>query len=196
MLFYAINAALESKIFDRIVVSTDGVEIQHLAKNLGAECESLRPAELSDDFATTLDVISFEVRNLGLKNDDIICCIYPTVPLLKAQSLRAGLHNLKKGAYCFSACAFNANPLRGFYIKNEQLHLLKDEFMDARSQDLEKIYYDCGQFYFGYGSEFLAKKPIFSADSNLIILPEIAVCDINNEDDWKIAEIKYKICMQ
>ena len=87
---YAINVAKESKIFDRIIVSTNSNEIKDIALQFGAEVPSLRPDNLSDDFTTTLDVISYEVKNLNLKSDDIVCCIYPTTPLLNpiAKSLK------------------------------------------------------------------------------------------------------------
>lgn len=194
---YAINIAKESKIFDRIIVSTNSKEIKDIALQFGAEVPSLRPNNLSDDFTTTLDVISYEVKNLNLKSDDIVCCIYPTTPLLNPMFLQNGLKNLKKNAYCFSACAFNANPLRGFYIKNGKLQLFDKSFINSRTQDMETIYFDAGQFYFGYAKNFADKKSIFSEDSTLIILPEINVADINTQDDWEIAEIKYKIlCKQ
>lgn len=194
---YAIKTAIESKIFDRIIVSTNSNKIKNIAIESGAEVPSLRPNNLSDDFTTTLDVISYEVKNLGLSDDDIVCCIYPTTPLLDSRFLKAGLKKLKKDSYCFSACAFNSNPLRGFYIRDERLHLLNKNFINCRTQDIENIYFDAGAFYFGYVKSFADKKPIFSEDSTLIILPEINVADINTQNDWKIAEMKYKIiCKQ
>lgn len=194
---YAINTAKESNIFDRIIVSTNSIEIKDIAIKFGAEVPSIRPNKLSDDFATTLDVMSYEVKNLNLNDNDIVCCIYPTTPLLNPSFLKSGLERLKKNSYCFSACAFNSNPLRGFYIKNEKLFLFDKNFINSRSQDMETMYFDAGQFYFGYANSFANKKSIFSEDSTLIILPEINVADINTQDDWEIAEIKYKIlCRQ
>lgn len=194
---YSIGAAIESSIFDRIIVSTNSDEIKKIAIEFGAEVPSMRPNHLSCDFATTLDVISYEVENLKLKDDDIVCCIYPTAPLLKPDFLKLGLKNMKRDSYCFSACAFNSNPLRGFYIKDEKLCLFDKNFTNTRSQDMEMMYFDAGQFYFGYAKNFVTKKSIFSEDSTLVILPEINVTDINTQDDWEIAEIKYKIlCKQ
>ena len=194
---YAINTAIESKIFDRIIVSTNSQKIKNIAIESGAEVPSLRPENLSDDFATTLDVMSYEVKNLGLFDDDIVCCIYPTTPLLDSSFLQAGLKKLKKDSYCFSAGVFHSNPLRGFYIKDEKLHLLNKNFINYKTQDLENIYFDAGAFYFGYAKSFADKKPIFSEDSTLIVLPEMNVADINTQNDWEIAEMKYKIlCRQ
>lgn len=194
---YAIDCAIDSDIFDRVIVSTDTKEIMDVALHYGAEVPSLRSEHLSDDFATTLDVMSYEVEKLRLNNDDIVCCLYPTTPLLKPEVLKLGLEKLTRDSYCFSACAFNSNPLRGFFIKNNRLLLLDDRFEFSRTQDMDVMYYDAGQFYFGYASSFANKKSIFSEDSTLVVLPEINVVDINTNDDWEIAEIKYKIvCKQ
>lgn len=194
---YAIDCAIDSDIFDRVIVSTDTKEIMDVALHYGAEVPSLRSEHLSDDFATTLDVMSYEVEKLRLNNDDIVCCLYPTTPLLKPEFLKLGLEKLTRDSYCFSACAFNSNPLRGFFIKNNRLLLLDDRFEFSRTQDMDVMYYDAGQFYFGYASSFANKKSIFSEDSTLVVLPEINVLDINTNDDWEIAEIKYKIvCKQ
>lgn len=194
---YAIDCAIDSDIFDRVIVSTDTKEIMDVALHYGAEVPSLRSEHLSDDFATTLDVMSYEVEKLRLNNDDIVCCLYPTTPLLKPEFLKLGLEKLTRDSYCFSACAFNSNPLRGFFIKNNRLLLLDDRFEFSRTQDMDVMYYDAGQFYFGYASSFANKKSIFSEDSTLVVLPEINVVDINTNDDWEIAEIKYKIvCKQ
>ncbi len=194
---YAINTAIKSNIFDRVIVSTNSNEIKDIAIKFGAEVPSLRPDNLSNDFTTTLDVISYEVKNLNLDDNDVVCCIYPTTPLLEPVFLKNGLKKLKKNSYCFSACAFRSNPLRGFYIKDEKLQLFDKKFINYRSQDMETMYFDAGQFYFGYAKNFANKKSIFSEDSTLIILPEINTVDINTQDDWEIAEIKYKIlCKQ
>lgn len=194
---YAIDCAIDSDIFDRVIVSTDTKEIMDVALHYGAEVPSLRSEHLSDDFAATLDVMSYEVEKLRLNNDDIVCCLYPTTPLLKPEFLKLGLEKLTRDSYCFSACAFNSNPLRGFFIKNNRLLLLDDRFEFSRTQDMDVMYYDAGQFYFGYASSFANKKSIFSEDSTLVVLPEINVVDINTNDDWEIAEIKYKIvCKQ
>ena len=71
--------------------------------------------------------------------------------------------------------------------------MLAGRFELSRSQDLETLYYDAGQFYFGVAENFLAKKPIFSEDSRIIKIPQIFVADINTSEDWEIAELKYKI---
>lgn len=194
ILSYAIDVAKESKIFDKIIVSTDCAEIQSIALSFGADSPYLRES-FSDDFATTLDVLAYELKRLNVEKNDSICCIYPCSPLLKVEFLKKGFEKFLQNpkSYIFSACEYNVNPLRSFFIKDDKIQMLADEFAKSRSQDLEALYYDAGQFYFGVAENFLSKKPIFSADSRIVKIPQIFVADINTSEDWEIAELKYKI---
>lgn len=193
---YAIKLALESNIFDKVFVSTDNKNISDLSIKYGASIKSLRPKYLSNDFSTTIDVIKYEIQNLNINNNDIVCCIYPTTPLLKCEFLKQGLDKLDRKSFCFSACKFESNPLRGFFVRNEKIILLDNKLENARSQDLESIYYDAGQFYYGYADTFLDKKGIFIEDSKIVLIPSYLVTDINTQEDWDYAELKYKICNQ
>lgn len=210
---YAIACARGCGAFERVVVSTDSEAIARVARGFGAEVLALREAKFSDDYATTLDVMSYEVARLGLDSHDIVCCLYATTPLLAQETLRAALENIPQNAYTFAACAFSANPLRGFFIKNHKIHLLSHAFGGAfggalaeslggdltlaRSQDLECVYYDAGQFYVGFAGVWAARRSIFAEDSRPFVLDEMRVSDINTPQDWAIAEIKYKIlCAQ
>lgn len=194
MLSYAINTAKEAKIFDEIIISTDCTKTCKIAESFGIKVPKLRE-KYNDDFASTIDVLAYEAKRLGLKNDDCICCIYPCVPLLQSKFLKDGfdvfLNNQK--SYIFSACEYSANPLRSFFVKNNKIQMLAQNFVESRSQDLDKLYYDAGQFYFGSAENFLTKKPIFSKDSMIILIPQIFVIDINTTQDWEIAELKYHI---
>ena len=194
ILAYAISAAKNARIFDKIIVSTDSAEIQAIAEDLGADSPHLRE-KYSDDFATTIEVLVYEAEYLGLQKNDSICCIYPCSPLLQSEFLKKGFEKFlqNQNSYIFSACEYNSNPLRSFFIKDDKIQMLAEQFELSRSQDLEKLYYDAGQFYFGSVENFLAKKPIFSKDSMIVKIPQIYVVDINTNEDWEIAELKYKI---
>lgn len=191
---YALETAQEARIFDRVIVSTDSREIMRIAQDFGAEVPFLRE-KYSDDFATTIEVLAYEAARLGLKKSDSICCIYPCTPLLKSKFLKKGFEAFlqNQNSYIFSACEYSANPLRSFFIKDDKIQMLTQRFELSRSQDLESLYYDAGQFYFGSAENFLSKKPIFSTDSRIIKIPQIYAIDINTSEDWAIAELKYKI---
>lgn len=191
---YSIKVAQDSRIFDKIIVSTDSTEIAQVAMDFGAEVPHLRES-FCDDFATILEVLAYEANRLNLQKNDNICCIYPTAPLLKVDFFKKGFEKFLQNpkSYIFSACEYNSNPLRSFFVRDDKIQMLAGKFEFSRSQDLEILYYDAGQFYFGVAENFLAKKPIFSEDSRIIKIPQIFVADINTSEDWEIAELKYKI---
>ncbi|PQP33640.1 pseudaminic acid cytidylyltransferase, partial [Desulfobacteraceae bacterium SEEP-SAG9] len=83
---YSIETAIRTKLFDRIIVSTDSNEIAEVASEYDAETPFLRPAELSDDYATTASVILHSLEWLGKNNVEVthLCCIYGTAPMIRA----------------------------------------------------------------------------------------------------------------
>lgn len=219
ILSYPITCALESGLFDEIVVSTDSEEIAEVANTFGAQTPFLRPAHLSDDFASTLSVIAHAARELKLKSQDIVCCIYPTTPLLQAHILQNafGLLQAQKSAqYVFSALRFSHNPLRGFRLEssapqetrafapqkegiltpqariNGFVKPLETKFQNTRTQDLEALFYDAGQFYFGRAGAFLEELPIFAPHSLGVELDFFDAQDIDMPADWELAEFKYR----
>ena len=192
---YSIRTAKESGIFDSIVVSSDDEEILEISRKCGVDT-IVRPCELSGDEVATLPVISHSVLSLGLKEKDLVCCIYPTAPLLEVsyilQALDALLKNPSKN-YAFSVVEFDSSPFRGFEITDDVIKMLFPQYQLFRSQDLKKVYHDAGAFYFGFAQSFLEEKAIFSSDSIPIILPKMIVQDIDTLDDWHLAEIKYQL---
>lgn len=190
---YSILLALNSGVFDKVIVSSDDDEILDVAFQYGA-FGVRRPDSLSRDDTPTLPVIAHVIQELGLKSDDLVCCLYATAPLLEEeyflQGQRAMLDNQNKN-YAFSVAEFESSPLRGFTIQDEVISLLFPEYQLVRSQDLQKIYHDAGAFYWGYAKSFLEQKPIFNSHSIPIVLPRMMVQDIDTLDDWSLAEIKY-----
>ncbi len=197
---YSILAAQKSGIFDEIVVSTDSKEIASIADDYGAKVPFLRSERNSDDFATTTDVILEVVdkmRNLG-KNFDFVCCIYPTAPFVNAAILKEAFDILRStdANSVFPITAFSYPPQRAVVIDdNNYLKFLNKEYEFTRSQDLDKHYHDAGQFYFLRTATFLAEKGLVLSKTVPIIVDELKVQDIDNETDWRLAEMKYQIAL-
>ena len=80
---------------------------------------------------------------------------------------------------------------RGLIIENGYARMLWPENYSKRSQDLQDVYHDCGQFYFLNTQSLIKQKSLFPEKTMTIIVPETEVQDIDNESDWKIAELKY-----
>jgi len=197
ILCYSIEAALNSGVFDEVMVSTDSEEVEKLAKQYGASVPFLRSKKTSDDFATTADVI-LEVldgyKKLGYEFDKVFG-IYPTAPFVTAEKLKHAMELLieKNAKKVMPVTAFSAPPQRGYIMKGNFLAMKHPENANKRSQDLEKMYHDAGQFY-GYDTKaFLELKGQIWEDVVPLVMPESEVQDIDNEEDWKIAELKYKL---
>lgn len=192
---YSIEVALESGLFDEVMVSTDDQEIAELSKSLGASVPFFRSSRNSDDFATTADVISEvlnEYENMGVIFD-IGCCIYPTAPLISNASLLKS-HDLmisKKYTTVFPIAEFSYPILRSLKINDDTtLSMIWPEHLLTRSQDLPSAYHDAGQFYWFNTEKFRKEPKLVSSDTGFILLDPLEVQDIDNEMDWKIAELK------
>ncbi|MCR4599546.1 MAG: pseudaminic acid cytidylyltransferase [Acetatifactor sp.] len=194
---YSIEAALQSGIFDTVMVSTDDEEIAEIANQYGAEVPFLRSAEASNDHATTNDVL-LEVLDAYEKigqSYDFACCLYPTAPFVTAQKLQDAFAKLEASDAdtLIPVVAFSYPPKRGLLIRNERLVFEYPEYLDTRSQDLETSYHDVGQFYFFRVPNFKENKRLMVGNILPLEVPETEVQDIDNLTDWQIAEMKYRL---
>jgi pseudaminic acid cytidylyltransferase len=196
MIAYAIEAAQKSKLFDRIIVSTDDEEIALIARSHGAEVPFLRPASLSDDYTGTTAVVAHALQMLTKKNihPEFACCIYATVPFLTADSLIQGYEALLKSSaeFVFSVTTFPYPIFRALKRSDAGVEMVWPEFSATRSQDLIETYHDAGQFYWGKSASWLEQKKIFAHYSTPVILPRHLVQDIDTPEDWIRAELMYK----
>jgi len=197
VLAYSIEAASQSGLFDEIMVSTDDDEIAAIAKQYGAAVPFMLSTEASNDYATTTDVLLEVVeryRQLG-RSFTHICCIYPAAPFVTAEKLNRAFQMLRSsGADALvPVVSFSYPPLRGFTLQNERIRMKWPEHTFTRSQDLEPIYHDCGQFYFMRTDALLREKNMLCRETVPMHLTELEVQDIDNEVDWELAELKYEL---
>lgn len=197
MIAWSIQAAIQSKCFDRIIVSTDDTEIAQVAQAHGAEVPFVRPPELSDDHTGTIPVIAHAIEWLNAHGSlaSQVCCIYATAPFIQASDLQRGLDVLhSSGAdYAFSVTTYAFPIQRAIRITPEQrVQMFQPEHFTTRSQDLEEAWHDAGQFYWGKAQAWKAFKPLFSADAAPVALPRHRVQDIDTPEDWLRAEWLFK----
>lgn len=194
---YSIEAAIQSGLFEEVMVSTDDQEIAEISIRYGAKIPFLRSSEMSGDNATTIAVIrevETEYKNQLSKEFDLICCIYPTSPLIKVEYLSKGLNLLLENNYAsvFPVVAFGYPIWRSLEINSEgKAEMIWPEFQYSRSQDLKKVYHDAGGWY--WMNMHQIESSIFSNNSGCVLLSELEVQDIDNLSDWNLAEIKYKL---
>ena len=194
---YSIKAALESNLFDEVMVSTDDSKIAEIAKQYGANVPFMRSKKTSSDFATTAEVICeviLKYRETG-KNYDKVCCIYPTAPFVTAVRLKDAMKKLTtQHAECImTVVRFSFPPQRAYIIRDGILAYQFPENEKKRSQDLEPLYHDCGQFYICSVEELLKYQSMVLPNAIPYIMPEEEVQDIDTESDWNIAEMKYRV---
>lgn len=191
---YSIEAALSSGVFDEVMVSTDDETIASIARSFGAAVPFMRSAESANDYASTDDVIAEVLRTYeaGGTRFDRFCCIYPTAPFVTAEKLKNAMALLDQAESVMPVVAFSYPPQRGIILENGRIRRKYPEFLTARSQDLEKMYHDCGQFYACRTDAFFRDSTTDVDDLIPMIMPEMEVQDIDTEEDWAIAELKYR----
>lgn len=193
---YSIEAALNSRKFDEVMVSTDSQEIADIAVKHGAAVPFFRKKKTSGDFATTADVLNEVLDTYGQRKQyfELICCIYPTAPFITGEKLQVAVKRLEdSNAYSLvPVVRFGYPPQRAFTLQNGMLKYQHPEYEKARSQDLEPIYHDCGQFYLCKTEAFKRYGSLITPKTIPFIVPDEEVQDIDNDSDWNMAEIKYK----
>ncbi|MDE6319175.1 MAG: pseudaminic acid cytidylyltransferase [Lachnospiraceae bacterium] len=197
MLAYSVEAALGSGIFREVMVSTDDEEIARIARETGASVPFMRSDETANDFATTDDVLMEVLKNYEERGErfDYMACIYPTAPFVTAEKLREAMRLWieQGGSGVMPVVRYSFPPQRGMSVRDGKLVYCYPENAAKRSQDLEPVYHDSGQFYCYHVARYLACEGDLPDGYLPIIVPETEVQDIDNPSDWELAEMKYKM---
>ncbi len=197
MIAWSIEAAIESGLFDRVVVSTDDAEIAVIAEQYGAQVPFVRPTSLADDHTGTIPVVSHTIqwfRDQGLPPDQV-CCLYATAPFVRAVDIQRGLDLLTStnSDYAFSVTSYPFPIQRAIRLTPQgRVAMFNPELFNTRSQDLEEAYHDAGQFYWGRADAWVEGRLIFSTESAPVVLPRYRVQDIDTLEDWERAQWLFK----
>jgi len=197
ILAYSIEAALGAGVFDKVMVSTDDEEIARIAVRYGAEVPFYRSARTSGDLATTNDVLLEVLLEYGKHGEsfELACCIYPTAPFVTGDRLKEAVECLVESDAdtLIPVVAFSYPPQRAMLIREGRLVFEYPRYLDTRSQDLETHYHDAGQFYVFRTEPFQRSWRLMTGNILPFVLSELEVQDIDNETDWKLAEMKYRL---
>ena len=193
---YSIEAAIKSQMFETVMVSTDSEEIADIAKIYGADVPFMRSEETSNDYADTTDVLNEVITEYRIRGQefDSFCCIYPTAPFVTAEKLRESF-KLLQDPYIYNVipmAPFSFPPQRGMIKEGKYIKPAYPEHINKRSQDLDEILHDCGQFYWCKTKEFMDNPDFLANHTVPFVVPETEVQDIDNISDWELAEMKYK----
>ncbi|CAH0534676.1 CMP-N,N'-diacetyllegionaminic acid synthase [Vibrio stylophorae] len=195
---YSIEAALQSGCFDQVIVSTDDQEIAEVARQYGAQVPFLRPENVSDDYATTADVLLHAIDWFAEQAQEIeyLCCIYATAPFIDVSDIKATYQSLidnPSAEYCFPVCEFPFPIQRGVKLVNGRVEMFQPEHFNTRSQDLEPGYHDVGQFYWGKPEAYRAGIPMFSNKAIAYPISRKRVVDLDTPEDWEYALLLSKV---
>jgi pseudaminic acid cytidylyltransferase len=196
IIHYSIGAAKSSGLFERVIVSTDSESIAEVARAAGAETPFVRPAEFSNDFATTASVMLHGLQWMENAGMDVkyLCCIYATAPFVRASDLRKGYELVTSGKVdgAFSVTSFPFTPFRALKLGDAgKLEMIWPQYELTRSNDLPEAFHDAGQFYWVETGNFLKEQKVWPKRSMPVILPRYLVQDIDTLEDWENAEMKY-----
>ena len=192
MISYSIESAINSELFDEVMVSTDDERIAEIAKSFGANVPFLRSEATSGDFAIINDVLDEVLESYKLRNQhfDYVCIIFATAPLVKSDNLKVGFELMIEKNYdsVRPIVQFSYPIQRAFKIEDDVLKMKNPEYYKVRSQDLDPSYHDAGQFYW-----INSNKTLLDKKKGGIVISELDAQDIDTVEDWMLAEMKYKI---
>lgn len=198
---YSVRAAIATGCFDEIIVSTDDDEIAEVSRAFGASTPFIRPSELSDDHSILIDVVRHAILWYQDRGQVVseVCCIFATAPFVTSDTLLQGLELLHKSgrSFALSVTSFPCPVQRAIRLLSDgSINAMYPEFRETRSQDLEPSWHDAGQFCWGTSNAFLDRLPVFSSNTTGVALPRHLVQDLDTLEDWRRAELMYKVMLQ
>lgn len=197
MIAWSIEAAINSKLFEKIVVSTDDSEIAEIARRYGAVVPFVRPSGLADDITPTVPVVAHalsELAELGIFAT-FVCCIYPCAPFVRTSDLIDSLDLLRVSEANFVyPIAEYLHPVQRALVRGQNgvMQFLHPKYEMTRTQDIQKAFHDAGQFYWGRSESWILQKKMHSEGIGFEI-PSWRVVDIDTADDWIRAELLFKL---
>jgi len=196
IIYWVIQAAKESKCFDKILVSSDSNKILNLAKKFGSNILK-RSKRLSNDYSTVHDVIQNVVGELKKKGEifDFICYILPTAALIRSEDIIKSYSIIKKNNsnFVITVCGYSFPPQKALKINKSGKIVMKNlKNYKKRSQDLSQEYHDAAQVYWGTTDLILSSKNTVKNNSYPYIVPQLRVQDIDTLEDWHLAEFKFR----
>lgn len=195
LLAYTIEAAMKSKLFNEIFVSTDSEKYAKIALEWGANVPFLRSDELATDTASSLDVVKDALKRYKEMGEefDTVAILQPTSPLRSAEDIIAGYNKMieKDANSIIAVCEVDHSPLWSNTLPEDTslTNFLKQEVINLNRQSLPTYYRINGALYLIKSDFLMMTDNIYSEKSYALVMPKERSVDIDNELDLKIAEI-------
>lgn len=192
IIHYTIEAAQQSGLFDKVVVSTEDAEIKNCVDGMGCDIHHRSP-ELATDTATVIDVLKAVLNHYGKidREFDYLCCLYPTAPLRDAHDIQNAYHLMlsKQADYCQAVTDYYYSPFFAFNLKEDgRIEKRWPELAKLPSLEKPKVVVDNGSMYWAKVTSFLQEGELESNNTVGYIMPVQKSVDIDTEDDFRLAE--------
>ncbi|MDA7785193.1 pseudaminic acid cytidylyltransferase [Pseudomonadales bacterium] len=198
MIEWSISAAIKANCFDRIIVSTDDIEISNFAESMGVEVPFIRPPSLSEDYTSTGAVVKHALEWLKLPDISKVnaCCLYATAPFVTSSDICQSLSILDPlvSDFVLPVTSYAFPVQRALVVDKSTMFLEMREpaHFSSRSQDLEESFHDAGQFCWGLAEAWISGDTPFQRKTLPYNLPRFRVQDIDTYEDWDRAELLHK----
>ena len=193
MIAWTIQVAKKSKIFDKIIISTDDKKKITKLKKYNTEV-IIRPKELSKEKYGIDEVMNY---SLSLIKDNIkyACCLFPCAPLMSSEDIVKGYKKIKtnKYQYIFAGSNFSHPIEKSFKIRNNKIKMnFSKKFMQISAKFLKKNYHDTGYFYWAKPSTWKNNSFEYNSKSSFIKIPNWRAQDLDDFDDLKKVDLIFK----
>lgn len=193
LLVYTVVAARKSRVFDYLLVSTDGEEIAQVARQAGADVPFMRPVELATDTAAGIDVLHHAMAWLSERGKTFDCVMYlqPTSPLRTGEDIVGALEVLvDRGADAVvSVCQTEHHPWWSNTLPEDGCmeNFLPPDIPTAR-QELPKYYRLNGAVYLARWDFIISRTTWFGPATYAYIMPRERSVDIDDPVNFVLAE--------
>ena len=188
---YTIEAALQTSIFDRVVVSTEDKKIAKVARCFGAQVSERSPSLATD--ASTVVEVCLDLLERERKNDriyDVICCLYPTAPLRKAEDIAATLKLIEPGKCDFAVAVTKFGHYPHQALRLDESGFLKPmwpEYVFFRGEKIGQLLAGNGSTYAATIEAFQRYKRFYGPGMRGHIMPRSRSVDIDDNEDLELA---------
>jgi pseudaminic acid cytidylyltransferase len=192
---YAIEECFKSKLFSRVIVSTDDIEIAQVAEKFGAEAFLRVDQENSSDIAPVIAVVKelITLERLEIESESI-CCVFPCTPLLTYDSLVSSFGILQKNEVDFVFPVINPGlPIsRALFINPDgYVEMIDRDFRNTATNLISESLFDAGQYYWAKTKTWVESESILGGINMPYLIDRLSAVDIDNEEDWLLAEILF-----
>jgi N-acylneuraminate cytidylyltransferase len=182
------------KDITRIIVSTDDFEIASLVKSEGVEVPFMRSPSLSGDLVDTISVIKNAITEVEVSSDEIVLCVYPTSVFIDEKLITEAKKRVESNPSNFVFCAKKfKHPIQRSFQINDSNEIILEKELNSRTQDHPSYFHDAAQIYAARSEIWLTSKQIISRSAIVIDLSSEISMDIDNLEDWAVAELLYDL---